>query len=194
MVFVITFVITGGWVSRMCGGGWPKLPFGVDQWLYAIPYAVIAFISLLSTVGGLSAPYPYFIWIWPVAALIWAAMWKRNGTRVFLDLGEYKGEVRKPHKLEALMGPLKGRVSDYWYDFIGLGLKGFFISLLPCAIVAYTNYQAALWVLIGGLLQPLGYAIGKKLGFEHYTAVGEFLTGAFAWGFIALAIRGVYFG
>jgi len=27
-----------GWNSRMAGGGPPKLPLGLDQWIYAIPY------------------------------------------------------------------------------------------------------------------------------------------------------------
>lgn len=38
-IFMVLLVaLVGGWISRMCGGGKPKLPWGLDQWIYALPY------------------------------------------------------------------------------------------------------------------------------------------------------------
>lgn len=178
MIFL--WALIGARISRMAGGGWPKTPFGLDAWLYSVPYGIVTFLALLPTSGGVFAPYPYWIWIGAALATVAAMLGKRNGTRVFFDMGTWEAEPREPHKLEYFMKPLKGRVSEFTYDFIGLFLKGFLTTIVTAALVGYCYPLFGVYILVGGLMQPIAYSAGWYIGI-YPTETGEHLNGFFAW-------------
>lgn len=176
-------------LSRMSGGMPPKLPFGLDQWIYSTPYLVLMLLSIniftFKIVG--------------IVLVCWvlAMLGKRQANRVFMDLGSWAEEVRKPHKYEVVIGFLKPKISNYWYDFIGLTLLGLATVLAPgIFIITQGHLIAGLILLISGSLKGVSYAVGKILipnGFNRWlrdskyfkhvhedTQVGELLTGFFA--------------
>jgi len=182
----LILILLGGWISRMSGGGWPKLPFGTDQIFYAMPYGAITFLALLSTSGGLFSSYPWHIWYLSLIAFICAVIGKRQANREYMDLGTWKGVLRKPHRYTAFLGWLKGRIPEYVYDWIGLFFVGLAVALVPSVIIAYVNPLAGLVLASGGACKAAAYQIGWKQSKFKPTELGEFLTGVFGYAGIIL--------
>lgn len=188
MIFFIAgfvFSAMGGWISRMCGGGKPKLPLGLDQWLYALPYGALTFYALLSTVQPFS-PYPWYIWALSITAYLGAFLGKRTGHGGFMDLGTWT-KPRGDERLEFIIKRWYGRISEYAYDFLGLAITGLSTSLFAAAIIFTQSPLAALALLCGGALKAAAYAIGWKQPWIQPTVFGEVFTGVFAYGSIAIA-------
>lgn len=182
-VFVIAAFI-GGWISRMCGGASPGLPWGLQQWLYALPYAVLV--------------APVSLW-WVLPAYLAAVMGKRTGHGGGMDLGT-STKARDPEKLEYLILPLHGRIPEYWYDALLLALTGLAVTLVPgIVLAAYGHIATGLIIAASGLLKAPAYMIGWAIfptakddgdfwsdDLDEATEIGEFLTGFFGWGMAAV--------
>ena len=185
MLAVILFAFFGGWLSRMAGGAPPKLPWGLDQWLYAIPYAFHA---------------PVTSW-WAILGYAGAFLGKRTGHGVFMDLGTWE-KPTDDERLEFIIKPLKGKLHPYWYDFLGLALTGISVSLLAGVVLSASGHiLPGIILALSGLTKAPAYAIGwliypnnKGKGIKYLneaTAIGEFLTGFFAYGILGFIARGI---
>lgn len=93
--------LVGGCLSRMCGGGLVRLPWGLDQWLYAAPYA----------------------WCGPVGYL-GAVLGKRTGHRGYISLGDMPDAIAGSNALDWLVC---GR--GYWRAVMGLAVTGVAVTL-----------------------------------------------------------------
>ncbi len=182
-VLVLPFAILGGWISRMAGGGWPKLPFGLDQHLYAIPYAAVC--------------YPIAGW-WCAAAYVGAFLGKRTGHGGYIDLGT--SEKVRHHRADIFLEALRGKIPEYWYDFIGLIITGIAVTLIPGLAVAV--HSSLLWgsvLILSGALKAPAYAIGWRMDvfnkgpLDEPTAQGEFFTGFFGWGVLGIITYLLYY-
>ncbi len=178
----ILFIIIGGWISRMVGGGWPdvKIP---AQWLYAVPYAVIFWGSF-----------------WSLPAYLAAAVGKRTGHAQYIDLGHDAGPPASTVPLDCIVRFFFGvdRGGAYWRCCFGMVVTGLAVTLVPGILYACTvDSMGGLILAISGASKALAYAIGwaafklvrpTSLRFQRLfqpTVWGEVLTGVFGWGAIA---------
>jgi hypothetical protein len=154
-------------VSRMCGGGVVNLPFGLDQHIYAIPYALAGWF-----LGG----------VWgAVVAYSFAFLGKRTGHGQYMDLGTWNKEV-EPERVDFIVRWFFGKdtFDNPKRDFVGLCVTGGFVPLgLTLVAITTGNLVIALVALLGGLMKGISYLIGWKLPFGKPTETGEWLTGAF---------------
>lgn len=151
-----------GWVSRMCGGGPPKLPWVTDQLIYALPYAFIA-----SPAGP-----------WAVLAYAGAVLGKLTGHGRGISLGEPMKEGSKPERLEYLILWLQPYLPVYWYKVLILSVTGLAVTALPSVVLLPLDPRASVLILLSGLLKAPAYMLGWKIG-KKPTEIGEFLTGFF---------------
>lgn len=127
---------------------------------------------------------------------------KRTGHGGGIDAGT-STKVREDEKLEFIIKPLHGKISEYWYDMLLLAVTGLAVTLPAGIVLAFANIEAGLLVVLSGLLKAPGYMIGWLIypdghgrGIPHLneaTAIGEFL-GSFFCIFAYLAILQLYFG
>lgn len=196
---IFLFALIGGWLSRMCGGGPPRLPFGLDQWLYAIPYALIGLPVLaplaLGAAGAVQGKnirrYVGAILLFPFAG---AFLGKRTGHGNGLDLG--RAERGEDEVLEFIIKPLHGKIPEYWYDVLLMCVTGICVTLVAGIVVAVVNPLAGAILALSGLMKGPAYMIGYAIyptgigkGIPHLneaSAIGEFLTGFFGYGILAL--------
>lgn len=159
------------WTSRMSGGGWPKLPAGLDQWLFALPYAL-----LLAPLLG---------W-WTVLPYVGAVIGKRAPNAPWLDLG--RSDKWRETSLTPFIDWLHGRVSEKTYDFVGLMISGLAAVLAPALALLIVGEPAAACILVvSGALKASAYDTGWHWpDFNGYpedinqpTEMGEALTGFF---------------
>lgn len=164
-----------GFTSRMSGGGWPKTPWIWDRFLYALPDLLL---------------WP---WISAWAVLVWiaSAFLKRMGTAPFLDMGYDQNPTAKKSIIVWALKPLKGKISDFWYDFTGNAILGFFhASAGAVALLAFGWIIPAILLLSGGVARSLAYSIGWALipnyskpewpdAINQATKIGEILSGVF---------------
>ncbi|PZQ44866.1 MAG: hypothetical protein DI551_09195 [Micavibrio aeruginosavorus] len=208
---VLTFALLGGWLSRMCGGGPPKLPWGLDQWIYALPYMLISIPATASMIiilynADKASKGKYAFVIKPpamiaVAPFVGAFLGKRTGHGGGMDLGtnaKEPGHGREPEALEFFILSIHGKIPQYWYDALLLAITGFAVTLLTGVVICFVDVPAGLLIAFSGLLKAPAYMIGRKIYPEgngkgipylnEATAIGEYLTGFFGWGALALAL------
>ena len=178
----ILFIILGGWISRMVGGGWPDLKIPA-QWLYAIPYGLLM--------------YPHCIGI---VAYVAAAVGKRTAHAAYIDLGHDSVPIGGTPPLDFIVRFFFGvdRGGAYWRCCFGMAVTGLAVTLVPGILYAATvNPLAGLILAFSGALKAVAYMIGWK-SFDivkpekmwlklllQPTVNGEILTGIFGWGAIA---------
>lgn len=199
----LVFAVMGGWISRMCGGGKPKLPWGLDQWIYAIPHGIVGYLATQQ-----------FGW-WAVAgtlgAYFCAFIFKRTGHGQYFDLGFttklMQNEDGSPRVeridfiLKWLMGVDPNNVREgpgsFRRDYLGMCVSGLLIALgTSIALLTGGYWQLAIITAVAGFTKGLWYVIGKfqeKWGFEGfglklYNEHGEFWTGYWDYWSLALAI------
>ena len=159
MILIIPYM---AWTSRMAGGGWPKLPWGLDQWLYALP--ILLFWPLIG--------------YWAIPAYITLAITKRMGTRQYLDGGTWTGTIRKPNNIDFLISWLKESVNPKTYDFIGNTLLGL-IQVIIASIILMAHGLEGYALLFGGAMRGFAHAIGWGSDVKEGSIYGEILSGAF---------------
>ena len=170
-------ILPMAYVSRMAGGGGPKLPLGLDQWLYSLPYA------LLAPATGL----------WAVLAYSGAFLSKRTGHGRGMSLKEPMKPGSEPEKLEYLILWLQPYLPNYVYKCLILAVIGIAGKAgAAIALAATGNIVAGLFTLISGLGKPVAYMIGWTIfpdgggnnddypeEFNEATELGEGLSGLF---------------
>lgn len=191
-------------VSRMCGGAGPNLG-GLDQIIYALPFAVVTFALLLPTVQSLLYPYPWYIWYLPAIAGATAFIGKRLGHGRGISLFDpLRGD---PERVEIVIRWLIPYLPTWAYKCLILAL---------CEAVVWAGISFALtpWLMLAAFIRPVAYLIGwviwayaenkghirrtqtaKNKSVKHisclpdylgvHTAIGEFLTGAFTGAMLA---------
>lgn len=203
---LILFSLLGGWLSRMCGGAPPKLPFGLDQWLYGLPYLLIGVPAMLMVTAWSKSASKWNKW-YPatlLAAYLSAVIGKRTGHGGGMDLGhspEEPGKGREAEKIEYLILWLDGQLSKYWYDALLLALTGLLVTVPAGILVAFISPFWGAFLAVSGITKPIAYMIGWAIypnftgkglkWLNEATAIGEFLTGFFAYlslGITAIAI------
>jgi hypothetical protein len=189
LLFVLLGVF-GAAISRLHGGGWGlSLPKVVNNALWALPL-------------GLASFWAAGVWFGLVAFAMCLAG-KATGHGNFMDLGRFEGES-KDEALEFIIKPLRERISVFWYDLIGLAIVGFAAVSGAALAFGLNNVIAGVVIALGGLAgKPLAYVIGWALqdkikslpyDFNHPTAIGELLTGFFAYFCLAVSIYVVGIG
>lgn len=207
-VALILFALLGGWLSRMCGGAPPKLPFGLDQWIYALPYLFITFpalIIMLMTINPRRGYKQYLPIMLALAGYSGAVLGKRTGHGGGMDAGHSDDEPynsREPEKLEFLILWLHGKIPQYWYDILLLTITGLAVTLLSGIIVAFINPFWGVFLALSGATKGVAYMIGwhhyptgEGNGFKwlnEATAIGEFLTGYFAYAALGMVAMGIF--
>ena len=170
-----------GILSRMCGGGFVKLPYGLDQWLYAFPFAILGYLSI-----G---------WWGVLLAGIFAFLGKRTGHGQYMDLGSWTGIV-KPERLDLIVKWFFGKDPNKTHqgagskvrDFFGLCVTGAFTALgASIALALGGHLWLSLIVFLGGAAKGVAYLVGwdawwPEMGhnLDEPTEVGEFFCGFFA--------------
>lgn len=172
----------------MCGGAPPKLQFGLEQWIYSLPYLFILI--------------PFVEPVIFILCYLTAVIGKRTGHGGGMDLGhsnEEAGNGRTPEKVEFLILPLYNKIPRYWYDALLLALTGLIVTIPTGIVIADINPFWGVFLALSGLTKPIAYMIGwvtypnftgKGLKWlNEATAIGEFLTGFFS--YICLGIAAI---
>jgi len=170
-VLLIPFMAS---LSRMSGGGAPKLPLGLDQWIFALPFLILL---LDAGCGWLAIP-----------GYICAVAGKRTANAPFLDLGT--STAWRATSLTKFLGWLRGRVPEWQYDAAGLALGGLAVVLGPALLIGlHGQIWAAVGLLASGGCKALAYVIGWRWSarlrarldpdLQEPTGLAEYLTGAF---------------
>ena len=180
---MIIFSIIGGILFRM-RGGWPDIPRPIEQTLFCLPIIFICLISL----GW---------WGFIPAILSVVAVLKGHGNN--MDLGTWEKPVGDEW-YEFTIKWLKPRMSEYWYDVLGIGVSGLTYTL-PLVVInpllAFSGLLKAPAYMLGWNMHP-NYDDGKiklRVGkFELVSATewGEFFTGLFIWAALLTYIEGIF--
>lgn len=165
----------------MCGGGKPKLPFGLDQWVYALPYGLC--LATFSPIGA-------------ILSYIAAVGGKRTGHGQYHGRAGYVAPLEEQEQLDFIVkwffGPDTG---GYWRKQFGLAITGMAVTLV-CGIAYGIEFDALRGAAIAFsgaskvLAYMLAYFIYDKIGFRKFkaTEMGEFFTGVFGWGSLACLV------
>lgn len=177
LIFIIG-VLQMGWFSRMNGGGWPSLPFGLD--------AIILSSNIVA---------PLFLftenWIACLIAFAFCMLGIRTGHGQYMTL-PYSVKKIEAEKVDPLLLPFFGEdprviptsIQEYggkklaYRNFAGLALTGGLVMLGVSGVLFY--YNEPLWAsmaLLAGMLKSEAYALGWA--FFNGTPTGEFLRGIF---------------
>lgn len=163
-------------VSRMAGGGKPSLGWYWDEILYGLSWLV--FWPVLG--------------LWALLSVLGGGLGKRAGTSPFLDAGHDQNPNNKKSIFVYLLKPLKGKISDYWYDIIGISLVGFIEYVFTAILLLYFHHTAAgIFALGYGLIyKGSAYAIGWAIIPDYEgtifgrkvlsTEISEYLSGGFS--------------
>lgn len=184
-MFAIVRALYGAFISRWHGGGWNvKASKTLKNIIWAIPFGIVSFMAL-----ALGTILPaWIVWTGTVLATALCAVGKATGHgRVwnpFLPLNV----LIDAEQLEILTFWLYGRISDFWYKTIAMGVIGFAAVSGAALAVGYVYPLWGLVIGLGGFIgKPLAYIIGRKYRPEWLakrfepTEVGELLTGFFAY-------------
>lgn len=202
LILALLFALAGGWISRMCGGAPPKLPHGLDQWIYALPYLAAPLVFCGLNFVSVAAPFAY----------ISAVFGKRAGHGQYMDLG-FTVRSTEPERLDFLVLLLMGkdhnpaamnptvltRKERYARDALGLIFTGLSVTLMCGLVIALAGeVLTGLLICLSGALKAPAYMIGWAIypaaqgkGIPHLneaTAIGEFLTGFFGYGILAMIL------
>lgn len=94
MLLTVGFSIIWAKLSRMCGGGNPKLPFGLDQHIYATPYLLLS--VLINPVIAFNSCLLHFF------SYFTALLGKRQGHGQYFDLGKWTKKI-KAEKIDPIV-------------------------------------------------------------------------------------------
>lgn len=113
-----------------------------------------------------------------VLALTWAAVLSGHGRG--MSIGEPMELGDEPETLEFPILWLEPYLPVYWYKALILAITGLAITL-PAGLALMNPL-----VMASGLLKAPAYMIGRAISRKYSTQWGEFLTGGFLWGSLAL--------
>ena len=141
------------WLSRMAGGGWPKLPWGLDAWLLALPYLLF---------WGAVGP-------WAILGYLGAVLGIRLGHGRGFDYGKPFKEGSEPEKVEIL---IPSSLPVYVQKFLIMALTGLCVTLiLAVLLLAFGYWLPALIVALSGIAKSLAYFLPKTEWAEYARGV-----------------------
>jgi hypothetical protein len=185
IIITVLLPIYGAFMSRFHGGGFKGgVNKSLKNMLWALPFGVIVWLC-----GG----------AWWLCAITVAlcAIGKAVAHGRGLGSDEPMRDDMKPEKVEYAILWLQDKVSTRTYKHLIMSLTGF--AAVSGAVVAFMfiNPMASLIIALGGLLKGVAYEIGTfilpnqtKSGIKNLmykTEIGEFITGLFAYGGLAIA-------
>lgn len=142
------------WLSRMCGGGRPRLPWGLDQFLLAAPYLLF---------------FPQ-IGYWVILGYLGAVISIRTGHGSFFHYSLPLKEGRTVEKVEYIMPK---NLPVFWYKALGMFLTGIGVTIATAVALAFQGFYSAGAILaLSGALKAVAYLLPK-------TEYSEFLRGGF---------------
>lgn len=166
----------GGFLSRLCGRK-SVIPFGLEQWLYALPYGLI------------------FLGYWQgIPAYLPAVFGKRTGHGQYIHLGYLpRQDYEQDEPLDPIIRLFFGedRGGAYWRCVAGLVLTGMAVTLIPGVIygLQISPLCGSVIALSGaskGVAYQIGWFLRRKTTYVMFpTKIGEILTGVFGWGTLA---------
>lgn len=180
-LLAIPFALLGGVISRFHGGGFKG---GVNKtlknFLWALPHCIV--IALFNP------------WL---AVLGLTNMLKATGHGRGLGADEPFNDDSKPEKVEYVTLWLRLHLTDRAYKHVIMAATG--LVAVSGSVIAFSLIDplSGAVISLSGLLKGLAYEIGAILlpkqtrsgfpPFQYKTEVGEFLTGIFAYGGVAIA-------
>lgn len=137
------------WLSRMAGGGWPKLPYGLDQWLLAAPYLLF---------------YPVIGWL-VVPAYLGAVLGLRTGHGSGFYYWEKFKKNRTVEKIEKI---ISGALSYHVQKVLIMALTGLAVTLTCSILLLFHGYGLAALILgISGIGKAACYSLPKTEWAEY---------------------------
>lgn len=116
----LLFGLYGAFISRLHGGGWGiKLPKVLKNIIWAIPFGLCSIFAVL--------PHTSFFVSVVIATIGFALCIAGKSTghgRVWNPFTPINTLV-EPEKLEYVVFWLYGRISDFWYKIVAMGVIGF---------------------------------------------------------------------
>ena len=141
-------------LSRMSGGGKPKLPWGLDQWILPLPYLLF---------------WPVIGW-WIVPAYLCAVLGLRLGHGRGFNYNQPFEPGSKPERVEAL---IPNDISVWCRKFLIMVLTGLAVTLgTSLALLHSGEYFPSLLLFFSGGAKALAYLSPK-------TEISEYLRGSF---------------
>jgi len=173
---ILPLAALGAYLYRLRGGGpGPKLPRPLDQILFSSFPCII--LPLLCMLGTHHTSWPW--WLAFALSSVWAVAWECSGHGGFMDLGTWL-KARSDELIEFLIKPLHGKISEYWYDALGITLTGLIVTLAPgIFIIATGGVAGGVLLALSGALKGPGYMLGWKL--FGGTGAGEWISGGLRW-------------
>jgi len=142
------------WLSRMCGGGKPKLPWGIDQWLLGLPY-----LSFFPVIG-----------YWVILGYLGAVLGLRSGHGSGFNYNIPFEPDRTPEKVEILIPkslPVK------YQKILIITLTGLAVTIVLSSILILSGHiLSGLILAASGTLKSIAYFLPR-------TEWSELLRGAF---------------
>jgi hypothetical protein len=172
----LLFAVIGGFISRFHGGGFK---------------------------GGANKTFKNFLWALPACGVIalinpWLAsfgllnMLKATGHGRGLGLNELLRDDMEPEKVERVLLWLQPSLQDHAYKHLILASTGLMAVSGGVVAFMFINPLSAAVIALFGLLKGFAYEIGVMYNPSHKkdiyeaTQVGEFFTGVFAYGGLAI--------
>jgi hypothetical protein len=171
------YAILGAFLSRLHGGGFFHVPKVLNNIIFATPPTIALALMIPN-----DNVWTYSGWLVFCFATMIAT--KAMGHGGNFDLGHSEKEPyagRDLEKIEYILFPIAyDWLPRYWYDVLGMTLKGLLTSLgVAIPLLVYAPVLA-LPVLLGGLFMGVSYMIGWAFFTEEKaTEVGEYLSGFF---------------
>lgn len=180
----------------MAGGGWPKLPYGLDQHIYALPYAILG--GIMTWTVGMN---PFGILAGSALSYATAFLAKRTGHgQYFLPFSAQRVEAERLDFLVKLafgrdprvvpsnfpLDVLRRNITSYGErklflrNIFGMFVTGFGVGLGAMAIALYTGYYVVAGLLaLSTAAKALSYYIGYLVTKDpnRRTFFGEIITG-----------------
>lgn len=169
-LFIFALSMIGARVSRMCGGGAPKLPYGLDQHIFALPWGAVGLILGIWFVDLSFYMIPSYVTTF-VIAYGSAFLGKRIGHGQYFDLATSLKHITA-EKIDFLLRPFFGKDaattgnpenSSYIRDLVGLSLTGTVVSL-GISILAFIagHYLFFTILLLTSTAKGVVYAVCRK--------------------------------
>lgn len=179
IIFVIAAACIGAFISRMCGGGKPDLKYGLDQFIYAVPFFLI------------NLPAGVFL---ALVSYGFAVLGKRTGHGQYLSVGGPRQPPLLDEKLDGIvrffMGPDRGY--SVKRDVVGMVVTGLALTLVPGLIHCFTESVVnGLLIILSGAAKGGVYYLGRYLHNNvsreiEINVVGEYGIGAIQYGLLAV--------
>lgn len=170
------FAIIGALLSRWHGGGF----FSAPKFIMTASFALFPAICL-----GLMIPNDnVWTWLgWVLFALFVTGTVKATGHGGVYDLGTSEKEPfngRDLEKIERALYPWAyDMLNRYWYDSLGMALKGLLMSLGVAIPLLVYEPALSIPVILGGIMLAPSYMIGRLFTEKYATEFGEYVGGFF---------------